>query len=221
MTEKVVVLGATGGCLDTIELVLDINLSLDSPIEIIGVLDDNVDKGPLGYSGLKVLGGFGLLNEIPEEIKVVNALGSDENFHRKENLIMNVLGLQPSRLKTLVHPEATVASNVTVGNGTLVYQHSTLGRSVNLGVNTVVLPNNFIGHDTTIGDFTTINAGCNISGYCSIGSSCYLGTGTSIKTHAVVEDNCLIGMGSNVITDVKHCSVVFGNPAKVRGTIEA
>ena len=220
MPEKVVILGASGGCLDTIELILDINKTKPGSIEIIGLLDDKFEVGSTSNSPFKVLGGFNLLNEISHDVKVVNALGSDENFYRKEDLILKTLGLCPARLKTLIHPQATIGSNAAIGPGSLVYQHSTVARCVKLGLNTIVLPNNFIGHDTTVGDFTTINAGCNISGYCSIGNSCYIGTGTSIRTRSTVGDKCLIGMGSNVIGDLEDFSIAYGNPAALRGVIE-
>ena len=214
MVTKVVILGASGGCLDTIDIINEINKFHKNKYEIIGLLEDNTELKKNKFSGFSIIGDMSDVNKIDQDIKIVNALGSEKNFYKKENLILNTLKIDKNRLETLIHPQANIAQSVVIGGGSIIYQNVSIGRNVTLGHNVVVLPHSFIGHDSEIGDFSILNAGVAVSGNVNIASNCYIGTNTCIKNNIDIEGRSLIGMGSNVTKNIKSNSINYGNPCK-------
>ncbi len=212
MTTKVLILGASGGCLDTIELINEINEIEKNKFEIIGILEDNEELKNKKFFGFSIIGNLIDVNNIDQNLKIVNSLGSEKNFYKKEKLILNDLKINKRRLQTLIHPLSNISQTAKIGDGSIVYQNVSIGRNVNLGHNVIILPNSFIGHDTTIGDFSILNAGVMISGYVKISSLCYIGTNVSVKNFIEIKHKSLIGMGSNVLRSTETNSINYGNP---------
>lgn len=214
MVTKVVILGASGGCLDVIDAINEINKFEKGRYEIIGLLEDNKDLQNNKFSGLTIIGGMNDISNIDQNVKIVNALGSEKNFYKKEKLILEILKIEKNRLETLIHPKASVAESAVIGSGSIIYQNVSIGRNVTIGNNVIILPNSFIGHDTQIGDFSILNAGVAVSGSVKISSNCYIGTNTCIKNNVEIENCSLIGMGSNVTKNIRGNSISYGNPCK-------
>jgi|TARA_B110000027_G_scaffold15790_1_gene16097 sugar O-acyltransferase (sialic acid O-acetyltransferase NeuD family) len=219
VSENIIILGATGGCLDTIDLINEINqyhgnLSLN----IVGLFDDNFKNLKKKISGVPVIGSISSIKNF-KECKIVNALGSEKNFHKKRNLLIDELKLNPKRFLTIIHPSVTIGHGVTIGNGCIIYQNVSVGRNCILGTNNIILPNSFIGHDTKVGGFTIINAGSMVSGSVIIGQNCYLGSGTKIKPYCKIGNKVLTGIGSVVTNNLRSSKIYIGIPAKPIGKI--
>jgi FlaA1/EpsC-like NDP-sugar epimerase len=56
MLIKVVILGASGGCLNTVEIINEINSVEHNKYEIIGLLDDNKELSKKDFLGLSITG---------------------------------------------------------------------------------------------------------------------------------------------------------------------
>ena len=215
MTTKILILGASGGCLDVIDLIQDINAASNKEIyKILGLLEDDYKISERKKSNYEVIGSFSDVKNFDADVKIVNAIGSEKSFYKKKNLLLNELNISFDKFETLVHPSAIISENVEIRAGAIIYQGVSIGRNCFLGLNSILLPNSFIGHDTKIGDFSIINAGCMISGNVSIGESSYLGGGTKIKPYVSIGENVLIGMGSLVTKDLNKNSINYGCPTK-------
>tara|TARA_B100001093_G_scaffold500926_1_gene551955 strand:- start:617 stop:1279 length:663 start_codon:yes stop_codon:yes gene_type:complete len=215
MTIELIILGASGGCLDIIELVGDINSNnKKNKYKILGLLDDNHRNLEKKISNIELLGSFSSVKDFKREVKIVNALGSEKNFFDKEKLLLEDLKLLPQRFETLIHPTCVISSTSKIGIGSIIYQNVTVGRNCQIGINNVILPNCFIGHDSSVGDFVTINAGALISGNVKIGNKCYIGSGAKIKPFIHINNDTLIGIGSTITKDIEKKGIYYGTPAK-------
>ncbi|SDI21400.1 sugar O-acyltransferase, sialic acid O-acetyltransferase NeuD family [Alteribacillus persepolensis] len=210
--KKIIILGATGNCVDILDTIFTINQEKDT-YECVGFLDD--DKASWGKEiyGVKVLGPLSSAAKYSETCYFVNGIGSASNFKKKEEIISKT-NIPLSRFETIIHPSANVSNMAQIGKGTVILQGVTIAANVKINNHVMVLPNSVVSHDTIIHDYSSITGGVCISGSVTIGKSCYLGTNCSIINNITIGDYSLIGMGSVVLKSVPDNSVMAGSPAK-------
>lgn len=212
--KKVIILGATGGCVDILDAINDVNAALPAPeLECVGLLDDNESLWGKQVLNSRVLGPFDSSREYLDQCYFVTGIGSAANFLQKEVVIAG-LDLPRNKFATIVHPTANVSSTARLGYGCVISQHVTVATNVVIGDHVHILPNTVVSHDGVIEDYSIIAAGVSISGYVRIGKSCYVGTNSAFRESITVLDYCQVGMGSVVLNDVPASSVVVGNPAR-------
>lgn len=214
-----VILGATGGCVDILNVIQDINDSCSKEqIECIGFLDDNETLINKEVLGVPVLGGFKQAREL-KNCYFVTGIGSSKNFWRRSKIIED-LQLPIERYITLIHPRASISRFANIGKGSVIYPNVVISTKVNIDNYVLVLPNSVISHGSHLGSYTIVNAVVSISGDVSIGESCYIGTHSSVRQNIQIGSNSLIGMGSVVIKDVPELSIYAGSPARFLRNID-
>ena len=215
MKKKIIILGATGGCLDILNLVNDINKNSKSKKYIIaGFLDDKIKK--VKINGIKLLGKFKDAKKYKNNYYFVTAIGSSKNFRNNQNVIEK-LDIHKKRLISLIHPKAIISDFSEIGYGCLIFQNVTISTNVKINDFVQILPNTVINHDTIIENYCKINTNCNISSAVILKKLCYLGAGVMIKEKIVINEKNLIGMGSLVLKSINaKKSTIFGNPAKIK-----
>ena len=118
-----------------------------------------------------------------DDIDLVNGIGKMPNSSSRQDLAIELRDLG-YKFKTVIHPAATIAMNVDIGEGAQIMA----------GV--VIQPNVRIGKDTII------NTSCSIDHDCKIGSSCHIAPGVVLSGGVVISDSCFIGTGSVIINDI-------------------
>ena len=212
--QQIIILGATGGCVDILDTIIDVNASLgEAKFRCLGFLDDNESLWGKKVLGVEVLGPFSSVHEY-SNCYFVTGIGSAKNYWARQKIIQS-LSIPEDRFATIIHPSASISSTASLGWGTVIHQHVTITTNVNIGNQILVLPNTTISHDTTVADFSIINAGVHLSGTVNIGRCCYLGANSSVKEYISVGNRSLLGMGSVVLQDVDEGMVVAGNPATI------
>ncbi|MCK6684794.1 MAG: acetyltransferase [Thermoanaerobaculia bacterium] len=213
MTQKLIVLGTGGNCVDIVDTVREINARAHRCVyDCVGFLDDEPTRQGTRVANLPVLGTLGDAH-MYTDCRFVNGIGSSSSFRRKRYIIAKA-GMPDERFATIVHPTASVSSLAVLGPGTVILQLATVASNVRVGRHVIQLPSSVVSHDCVVGDYSCIAGGVCISGGVSIGESCYIGTNAAIIENVNVGRCSLVGMGAVVLHDVRENSVVVGNPAR-------
>lgn len=200
-----------GNALEAVSVIRDIN-RLQNEWNILGFIDDDVNKYGLSADGFDVLGGRDQLRSYPHAL-VLAVPGRPETYIHRRKIIQS-LSLGPERYATIVHPTACIGAACKLGHNVLIQPNVVLSFDVSLGNHVVVLPNTVISHGVEIGDYTLIGSNVSLSGNVSVSQNCYIGTGSKVIHDISIGEQALVGLGAVVVRDVQPRCKVAGNPAK-------
>ena len=114
----------------------------------------------------------------------------------------------------LIHPLASIGSDVRLAEGVVLAAGSHLTTNVQLGRHTHLNVNASVSHECVVGDYVTIAPGAVVCGSVSIGDDAYIGAGAVIRQDISIGAGTLIGAGSVVVRDVPAGVVAMGCPAR-------
>ena len=214
MKKKLIIVGASGGCLDLVDLVNDINNSNSkSKYSIEGFLDDKFIKNSK-IMGFKVLGKFKDAKKYSKKYYFATSIGSSDNF-RNFSKIVDKLKIDKSRFVNLIHPTTYISKSSKIGIGCVFFQNVVISTNAVIKNFVRILPNSIIHHDSIIGNHCKINSMCSISGSVTIDDDCYIGASVSVKEMTSISKGTLLGMGSVVLKSIKRSNSIYaGCPAK-------
>ena len=208
MADDLVIVGAGGHGRETLDVVEAMNAAGSGDWNFLGFLDDGeVRRDRLDRREAEVLEADAL---DPEKVGYVIGIG-DPAVRESVAERMTLGGFVPA---TLIHPEATVGSDVRIAEGVVlaagahVTTNVTLERHSQLNVGAVV------SHDCEVGAFATLSPGTLVNGECRIGERAFFGTGAVITPGLVVGADAKVGAGAVVIGDVPEGATVVGVPAR-------
>jgi len=215
--KKLLLFPFNGNAREAASTVEEINKS--SPTwEIAGFIDDDVQKTGRRFGSYSVIGGREKIKEIAEAY-VLAVPGRPENYFSRPEII-DSLDLPATRFATIIHPQAQVGIDCTVGCNSLLMANVVLTAGSVVGNHVVILPNSVISHETSVGDYCLLGSNISVSGAVTIENNCYIGSGAKIIQSVTIGNKSLIGIGSVVIRDVPPFSVAAGNPARIIREIE-
>ncbi|MCZ4119408.1 acetyltransferase [Streptomyces sp. H39-S7] len=177
-----------------------------------GHLDENPALHGRDVDGVRVLGGSGLVHDLPGT-RVVVCVGNPRDYASRARLVRR-LKLPEDRYATVVHPTAAVSDSSVLGPGTVLLAHSVLTAAVLVGAHVAVMPHVVLTHDDVVGDFVTIASGVRLGGGTRLERGAYVGSGALVREATTVGAWSLIGMGSTVLGDVPPGEVWIGSPAR-------
>jgi UDP-N-acetylglucosamine acyltransferase len=113
------------------------------------------------------------------------------------------------------------AGSVRIGSRNVIREHVGVQRGSEgdgvIGDDCYIMGNVHISHDAQIGDGVMITCGSMLAGHVTIGDRSNLGLGTVVHQRVTIGIGVMAGMGSVVIRDAPDFSLIYGNPAQVRG----
>jgi sugar O-acyltransferase (sialic acid O-acetyltransferase NeuD family) len=115
---------------------------------------------------------------------------------------------------TVVHPAASLASDVRLGAGVTIGPLAVVGAASALGDHAIISRGALIGHHVHVGAFATLNPGVNIGGNATIGTDAFIGMGATVVNGVTVGDRAVIAAGAVVLRDVDAATRVQGVPAR-------
>jgi sugar O-acyltransferase (sialic acid O-acetyltransferase NeuD family) len=115
---------------------------------------------------------------------------------------------------TLIHKQARVCNNVTLGKGCIVAPFCLVDCDTIVGEMCLLQSDAVIGHNCTIGSYTRIDTHVTLVAGTVIGDRVTIHTSAVINHKVKVEDEAIVGACSFVIRKVKSGTTVVGNPAK-------
>lgn len=203
---KVVFLGAGGIAIVAAEI------ARSQGMEIVGFLDDKLEKHGVDFCKAPVLGGFNLLPALRSSVsQAVVAFG---DCRGRINCAQQALSYGFS-LPKLVHSSAVLSPDVCIGQGAIVMPGAIINSGARVGSNVIVNTAASVDHECTIGDGVHIGPGTRLSGLVTIGVATWIGTGSTIRESVHIGDDVFVGAGSLILKDIPDGVVAYGSPAKV------
>lgn len=201
------IVGAGGHGREILDVVEAIN-EVRPTFEVLGFLADGHGvHEPLARRAARILGPSSLLENL--EADYVVAIGDPAARAAVDRAFMD-----RATAPILVHPSATVGSDVHLGPGSVVMAGARLTTNIVAGRHVHLNVNSTISHDCRIGDYVTLSPGCSLSGAVVVGDFAYFGTGAVVIPGVVIGARTMVGAGAVVIRDLPSDVTAVGVPAK-------
>ena len=141
--------------------------------------------------------------------EVIVAIGNNQVRLRKQ-MELSKLGLH---IATVVHPNAIIAEDVSIGEGTAIFAGAVVNSDAFIGKAVILNTNSVVEHDCELKDGSHLSPGVCLAGGVSIGYLSWVGIGASVKQQIKIGDKVTVGAGSVVISDIPDSQTVVGVPA--------
>lgn len=136
------------------------------------------------------------------------AIGSNKVRQKIDRLLKKV------HWKTIIHPSAIIAHDVTIGEGSIIMAGAIIQPGTKIGRHCIINTGSCIDHDCIIGDYVHIAPKCGIAGGALIESGTFIGIGSNIIQGITIGSWSIIGAGSTVIHHLPASCTAVGVPAK-------
>jgi len=120
-----------------------------------------------------------------------------------------------ARLSTFIHPDASVDSGISLGEGLIIMANASISSSAVIGTGTIVNICSKVPHDVVVGRFSNLCDGSSFGGGVVIGDRVLIGMNAVVLPKLRIGDDALIGPGTVVTRDVPAGAVVVGNPGRI------
>lgn len=174
---KVVIIGAGGHAkviAETIDLIGD--------LELVGFLDDQVEKGALLMGHVQVIGSVKDIESVSDQCDGF-VMGIGNNEIRKQ-LAEHYAGRID--FETIIHPRAFVSGTAEIEAGTVVLAGAVINTHAKIGKCCIINSNAVADHDCEVGDFTHVTIGTLIGSNSKIGSLLKTEIGQAIPAFSVI-----------------------------------
>lgn len=210
--KKIAIYGA-GGFGREVACILNLINTKAPEWELVGFFDDGKEQGlQISHFG-KVLGNRHHLNQWPESLSIVFAVGSPKTLQMLVSEISNPLVDYPN----IIHPEVFFADrqSFSMGKGNVVVRGCSFSCDVRVGDFNLFNSLSALAHDVQVGDYNVFMPLARISGEVAIGDANFFGIGSVVLQCIRIGHNTRIGAGSYVMRHTKDGHLYFGNPAKI------
>jgi len=201
--ENLVIVGASGHG----KVVADIAL-LMGQYENVYFMDDFAHHSEC--MGIPIIGKTDNIDEWLETADFFVAIG---NTNIRKCLLEKIQSKKAS-IATLVHPNAVIGSNVTIGEGTVVMAGVVLNADCCVGKGCIINTGATVDHDCIIGDYVHVSVGAHVAGTVSVGECTWIGAGAVISNNVSILGDCTIGAGAVVVGDIETSGTYVGVPAR-------
>lgn len=100
-----------------------------------------------------------------------------------------------------ISPEATMASNVVIGENCFIFENNNIQPYVEIGNNCILWSGNHIGHHSLIRDNCFITSHVVISGGVEVGGNTFIGVNATLRDHIKIGKANVIGAGALILSD--------------------
>ena len=209
MTESagVFVFGASGHA----KVVIDA-LERVAAAKVLFVCDDAAAKHGAVLMGYQVVGGRAELLARRSETNVgIVTIGDNSIRERVADWLID----NGCSLTSVVHPSATVAREVEIGNGTVVMAGCVINSGTRVGRNVIINTGATVDHDCELGDSVHVAPGSHLCGHVTVGAGTLIGAGTTIIPGVRVGKSAVVGAGSTVLANVPDGARAGGSPCRL------
>ena len=118
---KLVILGGGTSCIETIDLINQINKFKKNKIKIIGILDDDKKIQKKKINGQLVLGKINTYKQYMDCNFFLNIFSYKNRFVRQRLIVS--LGKIRRKFINLIHPHSLISEKATLGFGNIIYNN--------------------------------------------------------------------------------------------------
>ena len=208
MADDLVIVGAGGHGRETLDIVEAMNENGSGDWNFLGFVDDGeVRADRLVRREAEVVETAAL---DPEKVRYVIGIG---NPGTRETVAgrLTLAGFVPA---ILIHPEASVGSDVRIAEGVVLAAGARLTTNVTLERHSQLNVGAVVSHDCEVGAFVTFSPGTLVNGECTIGDRAFFGTGAIVTPGLAIGADAKVGAGAVVLEDVPDGATVVGVPAR-------
>ncbi len=208
MADDLVIVGAGGHGRETLDIVEAMNDAGAAQWNFLGFVDDGEVRGDrLARREAEVVE----VSELdPEAVRYVIGIG-DPGTRETVAERMTLAGFVPA---ILVHPEASVGSDVRMAEGVVLASGARVTTNVSLERHSQLNVGAVVSHDCEVGAFVTFSPGTLVNGECRVGDRAFFGTGAIVTPGLKVGADAKVGAGAVVLEDVPEGATVVGVPAR-------
>ena len=167
-------------------------------------LDDNISIKNCGRHS--VVGSNDRVEDINGDVIV--AIGNSAARRRIQESI------EEERLAVLIHPDAVVAEDVTIGSGTVVMAGTVINPGSMIGRGCIINTCASVDHDCKLGDYVHVAVGAHLAGSVEVGDETWIGAGATVSNNIEICGRCMIGAGAVVVKDIEEAATYLGVPAR-------
>lgn len=187
------------------------DLSTVTPeIEVLGFLDDEVDRHGEEVHGLPILGDTSWVAGNPS-VDVAVGIGSPAG----KRSIVQRLQRAGACFPSLVHPSAVVGGDVQLGEGTIVSAGCVLTTDIQVGAFVTINTLCSLAHDDSVEAYATLAPGVHLAGNVHVGEGADIGTGAVTVQGVRIGEWSIVGAGAVVVRDLPANVTAVGSPARV------
>lgn len=202
MPKNVVIIGAGGHA----KVIADIITKSND--NVIGFLDDNLDiQNKTIYLNKTVLG---TIKDIDKYKEYYFVIGIGNN-----NIRENIANSYDLKWYTAIHPNAIIANEVSIEEGSVVMAGSIINTGTKIGKHCIINTKSSLDHDNIIENYVHISPGATLAGTVHIKEKTWICAGATIINNITISKNNIIGAGSVVIKDINETNGTYvGVPAR-------
>lgn len=207
--DNIAIIGSSGHA----KVIIDI-VRQQGRFNIAGLIDpfEDVGKMALGYPIL------GKEEDLPSLTKAHNLKGViiaiGDNFIRSmvATRIRDISPMLP--FISAIHPSASIATDVKIGEGTVVMAGVSINSSTSIGRCCILNTNSSLDHDSVMEDFASLAPRVVTGGHCRIEPHAAIGIGAILIHGIEIGEYTVVGAGSLVLKSLGSFIVAYGSPAK-------
>lgn len=114
----------------------------------------------------------------------------------------------------LIHPNATIADDVRIGEGSVVMAGAVINPGTTIGKGCIVNTCSSVDHDCNLGDYVHVSVGTHLCGTVNVGDNTWIGAGAIVKNNIMICEDCMIGAGAVVVNNLNETGTYVGVPAR-------
>lgn len=121
-------------------------------------------------------------------------------------------------IPVLIHPDAVIAEDITIGVGTVVVAGAVINPGSSVGKGCIINTCSSIDHDCRVRDYVHVSVGAHLAGTVTVGDRTWIGVGAVVSNNLEITSDCIIGAGAIVVRSIRESGIYKGVPAKISKT---
>ena len=176
---------------------------------ILGFLDDDVNKIGKQFYGYKVIGSTDEVSSLSRQTAVVIGIGSP----KAKKKIHQKFADNGFSFPSFISKNVWLSKHVQVGEGVIIYPGVSINYETVVEDFVILNMNCAIGHHCHVSKYCTLAPGVNFAGFTKIEEGADIGIGVSSKQNILVGAYSIVGGQSMLVKNVAANSTVAGVPA--------